>query len=86
MTTYNNNRDVNNSALFKKGPKECPISGLSENEIDYKNPALLQRYVSERGRMLPRRITYICAKRQRMLSRAIKRARMLSLLAFTSSN
>jgi small subunit ribosomal protein S18 len=51
-------------------------------EIDYKNPELLMRFVSEGGRILPSRITNVCAKKQRKLKMAIRRARMLGLLLF----
>jgi len=50
---------------------------------DYKNPDLLRRFITERGKILPRRITGTCAKHQRDLSVQIKRARMLALLPFT---
>jgi small subunit ribosomal protein S18 len=52
--------------------------------IDYKKSDLLRRFLTDRGKILPRRITGTCAKHQRQLSRAIKRARMLALLPFAS--
>lgn len=51
--------------------------------IDYKNIALLKRYITERGKIIPRRISGNCAKHQRQLTKAIKRARHLALLPFT---
>ena len=53
-------------------------------EIDYKNPRLLKEYITERGKILPRRVTGTCAKHQRELTVAIKRARILALLPFTT--
>jgi small subunit ribosomal protein S18 len=52
--------------------------------VDYKNPSKLRRYVSDRGKILPRRVTGTCASHQRVLTRAIKRAREIALLPFTT--
>lgn len=68
--------------VFFRRRKSCPLSGQNAPKVDYKDLKLLSRFVSERGKMLPSRITSVCAKKQRELSRAIKRARNLSLLAF----
>jgi small subunit ribosomal protein S18 len=68
--------------VFFRRRKSCPLTGTSAPKIDYKDVKLLSRFVSERGKMLPSRITSVCAKKQRELSRAIKRARNLALLAF----
>jgi len=54
--------------------------------IDYKSVSLLRQYINERGRILPRRRTAACAKHQRMLSRAIKRARHVALLPYTGEH
>ena len=51
-------------------------------EIDYKNPKALRQFVTERGKIIPRRITGTCAKHQRQLSLAIKQARQIALLPF----
>ena len=64
---------------FFRRRKTCPFSG------DYKDVKLLQRYVSERGKIVPSRITAVSAKKQRELARAIKRARFLSLLPYVIS-
>ena len=53
-------------------------------EIDYKEVAKLRKYISERGKILPRRISGNCAKHQRQLTTAIKRARTIALLPFTA--
>jgi small subunit ribosomal protein S18 len=67
---------------FRGRPKSCPFSGKHALTIDYKDVNLLRRFVSERGKMMPSRITAVCAKRQRELAQAIKRARFLALLPY----
>ena len=62
--------------------KTCPFSGEGAPKIDYKDVKLLQRFISERGKIVPSRITAVSAKKQRELARAIKRARYLSLLPY----
>lgn len=71
----------NRKGGFRKGSK-CPLSGKDAPQIDYKNLALLSQYLSEKGRMLPSRITNVCAKKQRKLKKEIKIARNLALLPF----
>jgi small subunit ribosomal protein S18 len=65
---------------FMRRRKVCPFSGANAPKIDYKDVKLLQRYVSERGKIVPSRITAVSAKKQRELAKAIKRARFLALL------
>ncbi len=67
---------------FFRRRKSCPFSGQNAPNIDYKDVRLLQRYISERGKIVPSRITAVSAKKQRELARAIKRARFLSLLPY----
>ena len=67
---------------FFRRRKSCPFSGPNAPEIDYKDVKLLQRFVSERGKIVPSRITAVSAKKQRELAKAIKRARNLALLPF----
>jgi small subunit ribosomal protein S18 len=67
---------------FFRRRKSCPFSGPSAAKIDYKDTKLLQRFVSERGKIVPSRITAVSVKRQRELARAIKRARFLALLPY----
>lgn len=62
--------------------KVCAFCASKMAQIDYKDVALLRRYISDTCKILPRRQTGTCAKHQRMLSRAIKRARHLALLPF----
>ena len=67
---------------FYRRCKTCPFTGDKAPKIDYKDVKLLLRYVSERGKMVPSRITAVSAKKQRHLARAIKRARFLGLLPY----
>ncbi len=67
---------------FMRRRKACPFTGSNAPKIDYKDLKLLQRYVSERGKIVPSRITAVSAKHQRKLSQAIKRARFLALLPY----
>ncbi len=60
--------------------KQCPFSGKDAPTIDYKNIKVIRKYLSETGRILPSRITSVSQKKQRELSKAIKRARILALL------
>lgn len=69
---------------FFRRRKSCPFSGPNAPKIDYKDVKLLGRFVSERGKMVPSRITAVSAKRQRELSKAIKRARFLALLPYVT--
>ncbi|MCW5695367.1 MAG: 30S ribosomal protein S18 [Bauldia sp.] len=67
---------------FFRRRKSDPLSGSNAPKIDYKDVRLLQRYISERGKIVPSRITAVSAKKQRELARAIKRARFLGLLPY----
>jgi len=67
---------------FFRRRKSCPFSGPSAPKIDFKDVKLMQRFVSERGKIVPSRITAVSAKKQRELSKAIKRARFLALLPY----
>ena len=70
-----------NKPFFRRR-KSCPFSSADAPKIDYKDVKLLQRYISERGKIVPSRITAVSAKKQRELARAIKRARFLALLPY----
>ncbi len=69
---------------FFRRRKSCPFSGANAPKIDYKDTKLLSRYVSERGKIVPSRITAVSAKKQRELAQAIKRARFLALLPYVT--
>ena len=67
---------------FFRRRKSCPFSSDSAPKIDYKDVRLLSRVISERGKIVPSRITAVSAKKQRLLAQAIKRARFLGLLPY----
>lgn len=67
---------------FFRGRKSCPFKGSNAPTIDFRDTKLLSRYVSERGKIVPSRITAVSAKKQRELAQAIKRARYLGFLPY----
>lgn len=67
---------------FFRRRKSCPFSGPNAPKIDFKDVKLMQRFVSERGKIVPSRITAVSTKKQRELAKAIKRARHIALLPF----
>lgn len=69
---------------FFRRRKTCPFSGENALTIDYKDVRLLGRFVSERGKITPRRISAVSVKKQRELTIAIKRARFLALMPFVT--
>jgi small subunit ribosomal protein S18 len=66
--------------------KVCPFCVDKSRRIDYKEVEMLRRFISDRGRMEPRHRTGVCAKHQRLLSTALKRARYLALLPYTAEH
>ena len=78
------NHKTSRLSLFQKTDlkfsRTCPLSGKNAPTIDYKNIKLLKKYISESGRILPSRVTSVSSKKQKELSRSIKRARLLALL------
>jgi len=70
---------------FFRRKKTCPFSGANAPKIDYKDVKLLQRFISERGKIVPSRITAVSNKKQRLLANAIKRARFMALLPYVIS-
>jgi small subunit ribosomal protein S18 len=87
MTDKNAKNKINIANIPARRPfgrrrKVCPFSGAESPKIDYKDVKLLQRYISEKGKIVPARITAVSAKKQRELAVAIKRARFLSLLPY----
>ena len=79
----NNNRRPN-SKMRRSKKKVCAFCSDKAEAIDYKDTAKLRKYVTERGKILPRRISGTCAKHQRQLTDAIKRSRNIALLPFTT--
>ena len=67
---------------FFRRRKSCPFSGPHAPAIDWKDTRMLGRFISERGKMMPSRITAVSQKKQRELSQAIKRARYMALLPY----
>jgi len=82
--TKKKNSKFSKLTLFQKPGtkffKACPLSGKNAPIIDYKNIKILKKYLSDSGRILPSRITSVSLGKQRDLSQAIKRARLLALL------
>lgn len=70
--------------VFFRRRKVCPFSGPNALKIDYKDVRLLGKFVTERGKIIPSRITSVSAKPQRELTQAIKRARFLALMPYVS--
>jgi small subunit ribosomal protein S18 len=70
--------------LERRKRKTCRFCEDAEKRIDYRDERLLRRYVTERGKIVPGRMTGTCAKHQRALSLAVRRARMLALVPFTT--
>ena len=70
---------------FFRRKKACPFTGDDGLRIDYKDVKTLSRYISEKGKIIPSRITSVSAKKQRELATAIKRARYLALIPYVAS-
>lgn len=68
---------------FEEKKKFCPFSQPNSPKIDYKDIRLLSRYISEKGKITPSRITNVSNKKQKELARAVKRARFLALMSYT---
>lgn len=79
-------RDENKNSPFEDRKRFCPFSQKNSPLIDYKDIRLLSRYVSEKGKIIPSRLTNVSRSKQKDLSSAIKRARFLSLMSFTNKN
>ncbi len=78
-------KEVKNFTRQRRGRKKvCPFCVDKVEHIDYKDIAKLRKFVSERGKILPKRISGNCAKHQRQLTNAIKRARHVALMPFSS--
>ncbi len=71
---------------FSRHRKTCPYCSDKGFKIDYKDVKQLSRFITERGKMVPSRVSATCAKHQRELSKSIKRARILALLPFVSND
>lgn len=69
---------------FFRRKKTCPFTGPNAPEIDWKDTRMLGRYISERGKMVPSRITAVSAPKQRKLAKSIKHARYMALLPYVN--
>ena len=79
----NNDEDYN--PKFKKIRKKvCPLCGDKNFVLDYKNPEQLRKFINDKGKILPRRATGACAKHQRDITIAVKRARQIAILPYTA--
>lgn len=90
MSDLNNNAETNareprRQQQFFRRRKVCVFSGPQGVKIDYKDVRTLSRYISDRGKIVPSRVTAVSAKKQRELSQAIKRARYLALMPYVAS-
>lgn len=72
--------------VFMKKRKQCPFTAAGVRHIDYKDLDTLRQFISERGKILPRRITGVSAYHQRQLAQAIKKARHMALLPFVAQD
>jgi len=91
--SYNNNRQADNNeegfikvslvnqSVFVRRKKSCPLKDIDFADITYTNLSLLDKFLSERGKIIPARITNVAPKKQRALAKAIKRARQLALIS-----
>ena len=80
-----NNDDDYNPRFRKMRKKVCPLFSDKNLVLDYKNGDQLRKFVSDKGKILPRRATGACAKHQRTITLAVKRARHIAVLPFTQN-
>ena len=76
-------RNDRKNSPFEDRKRFCPFSQPNSPQISYKDIKLLSRYISEKGKIVPSRISNVSSKKQKELARAIKRARFLSLISYT---
>ena len=76
-------RDDKKNSPFEDRKRFCPFSRPNSPRIDYKDVKMLSRFVSEKGKITPSRITNVSNKKQKELAKAIKRARFLALMSYT---
>ena len=81
---FKQKREEKSNSPFENKRKFCPFSQPGSPFIDYKDTRLLYRYITEKGKIIPSRITGVSRKKQKQLAKAIKRARFLSLISYTN--
>tara|TARA_B100000674_G_C37456750_1_gene740792 strand:- start:269 stop:547 length:279 start_codon:yes stop_codon:yes gene_type:complete len=79
-------KEEKSNSPFENRKKFCPFSQPNSPEIDYKDIRMLSRYITEKGKIIPGRVTGVSRKKQKELSKAIKRARFLSLISYTNKS
>ena len=83
---YNGNNDEEFNPKFRKMRKKvCALCANKDLVLDYKNADQLRKFVNEKGKILPRRATGACAKHQREITQAVKRARHIAILPYTQN-
>ena len=83
---FKSKKEEKSNSPFESRKKFCPFSQPSSPVIDYKDIKLLSRYITEKGKIIPSRITGVSRKKQKELAKAIKRARFLSLISYTNKS
>ena len=83
---FKNRREEKSNSPFENKKRFCPFSQPGSPFIDYKDIRLLSRYLTEKGKIVPARITGVSRKKQKELAKAIKRARFLSLISYTNKS
>ena len=81
---FKSKKDDRPNSPFENRKKFCPFSQPGSPVIDYKDTRLLSRYITEKGKIIPSRVTGVSKKKQKELAKAIKRARFLSLISYTN--
>ena len=71
---------------MRRPRKSCPVCEMGVRQVDYKDDRTLSRFITERGKIIPSRLSGMCARHQRQLAQAIKRARHLALLPYTADH
>lgn len=82
MTSQRSNHEPRDNNAGRRAPRRNPLAVAGVIEVTYKDEQLLKYFVTERGRILPRRMTGVTSKQQRMIARAVKQARLLGLLPY----
>ena len=83
---FKSKKEEKSNSPFESKKKFCPFSQPGSPVIDYKDIRLLSRYITEKGKIIPSRITGVSSKKQKELAKAIKRARFLSLISYTNKS
>ena len=83
----NNNYDDDYNPRFRKPKKKiCPLCSDKNFVLDYKNYDIMKKFINDKGKILPRRTTGACAKHQRDITLAVKRARQIAVLPYTTQD